>query len=72
MAQQAVENGDDSGGTCEIEIEAAMATNGNSAPKDPPPSEKPGDNLRALVAAIAGAGAVISLATLVEALRRGS
>jgi hypothetical protein len=70
MARQAVENGDDSGGTCEIE--AAVATNGNSTPKDPPPGEKPGDNLRALVAAIAGVGAVISLATLVEALRRGS
>jgi hypothetical protein len=49
-----------------------MATNGNPAPEDPPPSEESGDNSRALVAAIAGVGAVISLVTLVGALLRGS
>jgi hypothetical protein len=41
------------------------------APEDPPASEESGDNSRALAAAIAGVGAVISLATLVGVLLRG-
>jgi hypothetical protein len=49
-----------------------MATNGSSAPEDPPAGEEPGGNARALVAAIAGVGAVISLALLVEAVLRNS
>jgi hypothetical protein len=49
-----------------------MGTTGNSAPEDPPAGEESGDNPRALVAAIAGVGSVISLTTLVEALLRGS
>ena len=53
------------GGTGEV------ATTGSSAPEDPA-GEGSGDNPRALVAAIAGVGAVISLATLVGALLRSS
>ena len=47
-----------------------MTTNGNSASEDPPAGEESGDNSRALVAAIAGVGTVISPVTLVEALLR--
>jgi hypothetical protein len=49
-----------------------MGTTGNCAPEDPPPGEEPEDNARALVAAIAGVGAAISLATLVAAILRSS
>jgi hypothetical protein len=49
-----------------------MGTTGNSAPEDPPAGQESEDNARALVAAIAGVGAVISLATLVGALLLGS
>lgn len=43
----------------------------NSAPEDARAGEEPEGNTRALVAAIAGVGAVISLAFLVGALLRG-
>jgi len=49
-----------------------MAANGNSALEDPPAGGESGDNPRTLVAVIAGVGAVISLATLIGALLRGS
>ena len=44
----------------------------NSAPEDAPTGHEPENNARALVAAIAGTGAVISLAFLVGALLRSS
>jgi hypothetical protein len=44
----------------------------NSAPEDAPAGEEPEYSARALVAAIAGVGAVISLASLVGSLLRSS
>jgi len=49
-----------------------MATNASSPPDNPSAGEESGDDARALVAAIAGVGAVISLADFVGALLRGS
>jgi hypothetical protein len=49
-----------------------MTTDENSAPEDLPAGEESRDNSRVLAAAIAGVGALISLATLVGVFLRGS